>query len=218
MNIDKYTKHFSFMDKRTALIIIFVALLIDQLSKIYIKTNFYYQESVEVFSWFKILFIENEGAAWGAKISDFIPIGEKTSKLILSLFRLVAICGIGYWLWDSIKKQAPGVLIFSLTLIFSGAVGNIIDSLFYGLIFDQSSTMHIASLFADEPYSGMFYGKVVDMFYFPLIDTVLPNWMPFVGGNHFRFFEPVFNVADFCISFGVFVLILFNKTAFSQED
>ncbi len=218
MNIDKYAKHFSFMNKRTALIIIFVALLIDQLSKIYIKTNFYYQESVEVFSWFKILFIENEGAAWGAKISDFIPIGEKTSKLILSLFRLVAICGIGYWLWDSIKKQAPGVLIFSLTLIFSGAVGNIIDSLFYGLIFDQSSTMHIASLFADEPYSGMFYGKVVDMFYFPLIDTVLPNWMPFVGGNHFRFFEPVFNVADFCISFGVFVLILFNKTVFSQED
>lgn len=218
MNIDKYAKHFSFMNKRTALIIIFVALLIDQLSKIYIKTNFYYQESVEVFSWFKILFIENEGAAWGAKISDFIPIGEKTSKLILSLFRLVAICGIGYWLWDSIKKQAPGVLIFSLTLIFSGAVGNIIDSLFYGLIFDQSSTMHIASLFADEPYSGMFYGKVVDMFYFPLIDTVLPSWMPFVGGNHFRFFEPVFNVADFCISFGVFVLILFNKTAFSQED
>lgn len=218
MNIDKYAKHFSFMNKRTALIIIFVALLIDQLSKIYIKTNFYYQESVEVFSWFKILFIENEGAAWGAKISDFIPIGEKTSKLILSLFRLVAICGIGYWLWDSIKKKAPGVLIFSLTLIFSGAVGNIIDSLFYGLIFDQSSTMHIASLFADEPYSGMFYGKVVDMFYFPLIDTVLPNWMPFVGGNHFRFFEPVFNVADFCISFGVFVLILFNKTAFSQED
>lgn len=218
MNIEKYTNYFSFMNKKKALIIIFAVLVIDQISKIYIKTNFFYQESVEVFSWFKILFIENEGAAWGTKISDFVPVSEKAAKLILTLFRLVAISAIGYWLWDSIKKQAPGVLIFSVTLIFSGAVGNIIDSLFYGLIFDQSSTMHIASLFADDPYSGLFYGKVVDMFYFPLIDTVLPDWMPFVGGNHFRFFEPVFNVADTCISFGVFVLILFNKTAFSQED
>ena len=201
--------------KRSMLIIVLV-LLVDQLSKIYIKTHFELGESTEVFSWFRILFIENEGAAWGAKLSDILPISDKIGKLVLTVFRLFAIVGIGYWLYDIIKKKTTATLITAVSLIFAGALGNILDSLFYGILFNDSYNQ-LATLFSEEPYGSLFYGKVVDMLYFPLIDANWPEWVPWVGGDNFRFFEPVFNVADTAISTGVGILIVFNKKAFGKK-
>ena len=205
------------MNLRKPLLLIFLILLVDQLSKIYIKTHFQLGESVEVFSWFKILFIENEGAAWGTKLSDILPISDSSGKLVLTIFRLFAIAGIGYWLYDIIRKKGTWTLIASVSLIFAGALGNIIDSVFYGIIFDDSYNQ-VATFMADEPYGELFYGKVVDMLYFPIIDTNWPKWVPFVGGNNFRFFEPVFNVADSAISVGVGILVFFNKKAFGKDQ
>jgi signal peptidase II len=205
------------MNIKRSILIIAIVLLIDQLSKIYIKTNFELGESTVVFSWFRILFIENEGAAWGAKLSDILPISDKIGKLVLTVFRLFAIIGIGYWLHDIIKKKATVTLITAVSLIFAGALGNILDSLFYGIIFNDSYNQ-LATLFSEEPYGSLFYGKVVDMLYFPLIDTNWPEWVPWVGGDNFRFFEPVFNVADTAISTGVGILIVFNKKAFGKKD
>lgn len=204
------------MSLKKSLLIIVLILLVDQISKIYIKTSFILGESHDVFGWFKILFIENEGAAWGTKLSDLLPISEPTGKLVLTIFRIFAVLGIGYWLWDIVKKQSPRTLILAVSLIFAGAVGNIIDSVFYGLIFDHSNGQ-VATLFSDEPYGKLFHGKVVDMLYFPLIDTTWPDWVPSVGGNRFRFFEPVFNIADTAISTGVGILIVFNKKAFPKQ-
>lgn len=205
------------MNLKRSILLIVLILLIDQWSKIYIKTNFVLGESVDVFSWFKILFIENEGAAWGAKLSDVLPISDATGKLVLTIFRLFAIFGIGYWLFDVIKKKSSKTLIVAVSLIFAGALGNILDSVFYGLIFDDSYN-HVATLLSDEPYGKVFYGKVVDMLYFPLVDTTWPEWMPFVGGSNFRFFEPVFNIADTAISTGVGILLVFNKRAFGKNE
>ncbi|MBC6997746.1 lipoprotein signal peptidase [Cytophaga sp. FL35] len=205
------------MGLKKSLLLIVAVLLIDQISKIYIKTHFVLGESVEVFEWFKILFIENSGAAWGAKLSDFLPIAEPTGKLVLTIFRLFAVAGIGYWLFDTIKKQTSKVLILAVSLIFAGALGNIIDSVFYGIVFNDSY-QQVATTFSGEPYGGLFYGKVVDMLYFPLIDTTWPEWMPYFGGKDFRFFEPVFNIADMAISTGVGILIVFNKKAFGKEE
>ncbi len=205
------------MNLKKSLLLISLVLLADQLVKVYIKTHFVLGESVEVFSWFKILFIENEGAAWGTKLSDLLPVSDSTGKLILTIFRLFAIIGIGYWLYDIIRKKGSHTLITAVSLIFAGAMGNIIDSVFYGMIFDSSHN-HVATLFAKETYGSLFYGKVVDMLYFPMIDTNWPAWVPFVGGNNFRFFEPVFNIADTAISTGVGILIVFNKQAFGKKD
>ncbi len=203
------------MNLKKSLLLIIAILVIDQISKIYIKTNFVLGESVDVFDWFKILFIENEGAAWGAKLSDVLPISESSGKLFLTIFRLFAIVGIGYWLYDVIQKKASNILIMAVSLIFAGALGNIIDSIFYGIIFDDSNN-NVATLFSDEPYGGIFYGKVVDMLYFPLVDTTWPEWVPHFGGRNFRFFEPVFNIADTSISTGVGILLVFNKQAFGH--
>lgn len=181
------------MTLKKSIALIIVILLIDQISKIYIKTNFSLYEGVEVVSWFKIFFIENEGMAWGAKIP-----GEY-GKLALTLFRLVAIVGIGYWLWDSVRKKLPNLLIVAIALIFSGAFGNIIDSVFYGIIFNDSLGQ-VATFMPDEGgYGTLFHGKVVDMF-------------------SFSFFDPVFNVADTAISTGVGLLIVFNKKAFPKKE
>lgn len=203
------------MNLNKSLLLVILVLLADQISKIYIKTHFELGESVEVFSWFKILFIENEGAAWGTKLSDILPVSEKTGKLILTVFRLLAIGGIGYWLWDILRKQANTILVIAVSLIFAGAVGNIIDSVFYGQLFNHSYGQ-IANFGSEEPYAGLFYGKVVDMLYFPMIDTVWPDWIPLLGGRAFRFFEPVFNIADTAISTGVGILLVFNKSAFEK--
>ena len=205
------------MNLKKSLLLIILILLVDQLSKIYVKTNFQLGESVEVFSWFKILFIENEGAAWGTKLSDILPISDSLGKLILTIFRLFAIAGIGYWLYDIIKKQGTQTLVIAVSLIFAGAFGNIIDSVFYGLIFDDSYNK-VATLMAEEPYGSLFYGKVVDMLYFPLIDATWPEWVPYLGGDNFRFFEPVFNIADTAISTGVGILVFFNKKAFGKQE
>ena len=205
------------MKIKRSLLIIAIVLLIDQISKIYIKTNFELGESMEVFSWFRILFIENEGAAWGAKLSDILPVSDKIGKLVLTVFRLFAIVGIGYWLYDIIRKKGTATLIAAVSLIFAGALGNILDSLFYGILFNDSYNQ-VARLFSEEPYGSLFYGKVVDMLYFPLIDANWPDWVPVVGGDNFRFFEPVFNVADTAISTGVGILIVFNKKAFGKKE
>ncbi len=201
------------MNIKKSFLLILLILIVDQWSKIYIKTNFVLGESVDVFNWFKILFIENEGAAWGAKLSDILPVSDGTGKLILTIFRLFAIAGIGYWLYDLIKKKVSSIYILAVSFIFAGALGNIIDSVFYGMLFDHSNHQ-VATLFSTEPYGSIFYGKVVDMLYFPLIDTTWPEWMPYFGGKNFRFFEPVFNIADMAISTGVGILIVFNKKAF----
>ncbi|APA64067.1 lipoprotein signal peptidase [Maribacter sp. 1_2014MBL_MicDiv] len=205
------------MNIKKSVLFILLILIIDQWSKIYIKTNFVLGESVEVFSWFKILFIENEGAAWGAKLSDVLPISDNIGKLVLTIFRLFAILGIGYWLFDVIKKKASNTLIWAVSLIFAGALGNILDSVFYGAIFNESYN-EVATLFSDEPYGKLFYGKVVDMLYFPMVDSTWPTWMPMVGEQNFRFFEPVFNIADTAISTGVGILLVFNKRAFNKEE
>ncbi len=220
------------MKLKKAIVIIIIVLLIDQISKIYIKTHFVLSEEIKVlgFDWFRIHFLENNGMAWGKEF------GGKTGKLFLTLFRLVAITGIGYWLWISVKNNAHKFLIFSVALIFAGALGNIIDSVFYGVIFSDSYHKLATFLPEDGGYSSLFHGKVVDMFYFPMIDTnlpdwiphiqfTLPEWVPFLGGKyfsffanrHFTFFDPVFNVADSAISIGVTILILFNKKIFPKD-
>lgn len=199
------------MSLKKAGLLIFLILLIDQVSKFYIKTNFVLGEEIDVLGWFKILFVENAGMAWGARIP-----GEY-GKLLLTLFRLCAIVGIGYWLWDSVRNHGSKILIVAISFIFAGAMGNIIDSVFYGIIFDDSYGQ-VATLFPEDGgYGTLFHGKVVDMLYFPLYDGILPRWVPIWGGENFTFFEPVFNIADTAISVGVVLLLLFNKRAFPKK-
>tara|TARA_R110000796_G_scaffold250788_2_gene380534 strand:+ start:21857 stop:22513 length:657 start_codon:yes stop_codon:yes gene_type:complete len=206
------------MNLKKSLVLVVIILIIDQISKIYIKTHFTYNESFEIFSWFEFVFIENSGAAWGTKLSDFLPISEETGKLILTIFRLFAVIGIGYWLFDTVKRKLPKTLAIAVALIFAGALGNIIDSVFYGLMFSESVYGGpIATLFSDQPYGSLFHGKVVDMLHFPFIENaVWPEWVPYFGGKTFSFFEPVFNIADMAISTGVGILLVFNKKAFAK--
>lgn len=198
------------MSLRNAYFLIFIILLVDQVTKIYIKTNFVLGEEVSVFGWFKILFIENEGMAWGTEIPGAY------GKLILTLFRLVAVSAIGYWLWDSVHKGGSKYLIVAIALILAGAFGNIIDSVFYGIVFDDSHGK-LAQLFSAQPYGTLFHGKVVDMLYFPMVDTHFPQWFPVVGGKEFKFFNAIFNIADMAISTGVGILIVFNRKAFHKN-
>jgi signal peptidase II len=217
---------------KRALFIIITILLIDQVSKIYIKTHFVLSEEIRVLGldWFRIHFLENNGMAWGKEF------GGESGKLFLTLFRLAAIAGIGYWLYDAIRNSAHKLLIAAISLIFAGALGNIIDSVFYGIFFSDSYHKVATFLPPEGGYNSLFHGKVVDMLYFPIVDTILPDWIPsinfdfpqwipFIGGNHFSlfenrnftFFDPVFNVADTAISSGVGLLIVFNKKIFPKK-
>jgi signal peptidase II len=206
------------MTLKKAVAIIIIILLIDQISKFYIKTHFALYDKIEVFSWFHIVFVENEGMAWGTKLSDLIPaISDRTAKLFLTLFRIVAVFGIGYWLYASVKKHSPKILIVAIALILAGALGNIIDSVFYGLIFNDSNSQVASFLPKDGGYDTWFHGKVVDMLHFPIWKGVLPDWIPMIGGKFFTFFEPVFNIADMAISTGIGMLIVFNKKAFKED-
>ena len=192
--------------KKSALIVLFI-LILDQVLKIWIKTTFYMGESHSVFgSWFYLHFTENEGMAYGMKL------GGDYGKLTLSIFRIIAVIVIMWWLYRSTRKGASNLLIVCISLVLAGALGNIIDSAFYGLIFSESTYMQIASLFpAGGGYGTFLHGKVVDMLYFPIIESHYPSWFPYVGGQEFIFFRPVFNIADAAITTGVLILIVFQK-------
>jgi signal peptidase II len=184
-------------------LIVVGVLLVDQLIKILVKTNMTLHEQIEILSWFKIVFIENNGMAYGMEIG---------SKLVLSLFRVVAISLLGYYMVGLVKRQVRWGYLVCLSMIFAGAVGNLLDCMFYGLIFNASSEFY-TSYFVPfgNGYAPFLMGKVVDMFYFPLIVTTWPEWVPVVGGSPFVFFSPVFNFADASISVGVVALLLFYR-------
>ncbi len=203
---------------QSSVLLIFLLVGLDQVSKFYIKLNYplsvYGQPAIVDWGFFKLLFIENKGMAWGTKINDIIPfLDEDLAKLLLTLFRLVAIGFLGFWLRSLLKKESSQLLRWALCLIFAGAIGNLIDSLFYGVLFSHSYGQ-VATLFPEEGYAPFFYGHVVDMLQFPLVSWTWPNWLPLIGGEEYTFFEYVFNVADSCISTGVAILLLFNKKIF----
>ncbi len=193
-------------------ILVVLILLIDQISKIWIKTNMTIGESYSVIgSWFQIYFIENNGMAFGMQF------GGVLGKLLLTLFRLVLIGFIISFIRKLIRSEAPVGVIYGTTLILVGAIGNVVDSMFYGMIFSESTFTETAVMFPSEGgYAPFLQGKVVDMFYFPIIDTTLPSWIPFRGGENFIFFRPIFNVADSCITIGVVYLLLFKRKYFSS--
>ncbi len=184
-----------------SILIVFAVLVIDQFIKIWVKTHMFWHESIRITDWFFIYFTENNGMAFGMEI---------IGKLFLTTFRIVAVALIIMYLIKIVKQNLKTGYIVCISLILAGAIGNIIDCVFYGVLFSESTHSSIATLVPiGEGYSEWFYGKVVDMFYFPIIDTYWPEWMPFVGGEHFIFFSPIFNFADAAISCGIIALILF---------
>jgi signal peptidase II len=201
------------MSKRLkiALLVIVGVLLADQLIKIYIKTHFVLGEEHAFFSWFKIHFTENPGMAFGLEFGGFL------GKLLLSVFRIcAALFGIYYLRQIILKKYHTGY-VAAIAFIFAGAVGNIIDSMFYGIFFNESYAEPARFLPPEGGYAGFLHGKVVDMFYFPLIEGNFPSWLPIWGGEDFMFFRPIFNLADASISTGVIIILLFQKKFFMEQ-
>ncbi len=198
---------------RRPLLIIFLVLLTDQLIKIYIKTHFFLGEEYHVAgNWFILHFTENNGMAYGMEF------GGKFGKIFLSTFRIVAVGGIGYYLWTLTKKKEDKLYIVCIALIFAGALGNIIDSAFYGVLFSDSGYDLARYLPEEGGYATFLHGKVVDMFYFPVMEGHFPAWFPFWGGEDFIFFRPVFNFADASISIGVAMIVLFQKRFFGKKS
>lgn len=197
-----------------SVLIIFLVLLVDQVLKFWIKTNLAIGDEIVVFKdWFILHFVENNGMAFGFEFAgDY-------GKMFLSVFRILAVVAIGWYLFKLAKQRdIPFGFVVCVSLIFAGAIGNIIDSLFYGILFNHSYGQ-VATLFPDGGgYSSFLHGRVVDMFYFPLIEGRYPEWVPKVGGNPFIFFRPVFNVADSAISVGIFSILLFYRKYFNKHD
>ena len=204
--------------KRGTFVILLVLLILglDQGLKIWIKTNLEYGEEFNILGldWARIHFVENEGMAFG------LTLGGSYGKLILSLFRIVVVSFLGYYIYQLIKEKISFGMLASISLILAGALGNILDSAFYGLIFSESPYHGgLAEMFPEGGgYAGFLYGKVVDMFYFPMFKGVFPEWFPMWGGDSFLFFRPVFNVADAAITVGVASVILFYRHMFQEEE
>lgn len=193
---------------RMAVIIVIAILLVDQIIKVWVKTHMHLHECIAITDWFKICFIENKGMAFGMEIG---------SKLVLSVFRIFAVCVIGYYIYLQVKQKVRTGYIICLSMVLAGALGNIIDCMFYGLIFNASSPFYVSYFvpFGDG-YAPFLMGKVVDMFYFPLIVTTWPDWLPIVGGDDFVFFSPIFNFADASISVAVVLLLVFYRRELSS--
>lgn len=191
-----------------AVCVIMLLLLLDQVLKIWIKTHLQLHESIEITPWFYLYFTENPGMAFGIEV---------IGKLFLSLFRIVAVGFIGYYLYKLVKANQSFGFIACISMILAGAVGNIIDSVFYGVVFDHSYGQVATFLPAEGGYDTWLHGKVVDMFYFPLIQTHFPDWFPLWGGEEFIFFRPIFNLADSAICVGVFLLLLFYRQTLSDS-
>ena len=196
---------------RKAFLLVFLVLLLDQASKIWVKTTMYLGQDYRITNWFYIHFTENPGMAFG------LEFGGIWGKIALSVFRIIAIGALIFWLRSLIKSKVPPVAITAVSLILAGAIGNILDSAFYGLIFTDSLG-RVAELFpATGGYAPFLQGKVVDMLYFPLYSGKLPNWVPVWGGDFFIFFRPIFNLADASISIGVALLLLYQKKIFPKH-
>ena len=185
-----------------AVCIVMLLLILDQALKIWIKTHLQLHESIEITPWFYLYFTENPGMAFGIEV---------IGKLFLTLFRIVAVGFIGYFLYKLVKEQYKFGFIACVSLVLAGALGNIFDSVFYGVVFDHSFGQVATFMPEGGGYGEWLHGKVVDMFYFPLIDTILPDWVPVWGGEHFVFFRPIFNLADSAICVGVFLLLIFSR-------
>lgn len=197
-----------------AILVIVLILIIDQVSKIWVKTHMSLGEVIDITSWFKIYFVENPGMAFGLELGE----GGSFGKLFLSLFRIVAIGFISYYMYTLVKRGYKKGYIVCIALILAGAFGNIIDSIFYGEIFSASYPGHVASMVPlGEGYSGWLHGKVVDMLYFPLFEGTFPSWVPQWGGKSFTFFSAIFNIADSAITVGVFILLLFYRKTFAHS-
>ena len=191
-----------------AVLIILILLTADQALKIWIKTHMQLHESIEITKWFYLYFTENPGMAFGIEV---------IGKLFLSVFRIIAVGFIGYYLYGLVKKNYSFRFIACIALIWAGAMGNIIDSIFYGVVFDHSYG-HVATFMpAGGGYETWLHGKVVDMFYFPIVQTVMPEWVPVWGGEEFVFFRPIFNLADSAICVGVFMLLIFYRHTLSES-
>jgi signal peptidase II len=202
------------MKLRSAVLIVLLIIVMDQALKVWIKTTFPFGHVMDImgFRWAKLYFIENEGMAWGWKF------GGTVGKMALTLFRLGAVIFGTWYLAKVVRQKYSKGFIVCACLIYAGALGNLIDSMFYGMLFSHSDYATVASMFPpDGGYAGFLHGRVVDMLYFPIVHTRLPDWIPLVGGNDFEFFSPIFNIADAAISTGVITLLVFQKRFFHRE-